>query len=133
VALASALVDRARIVRNTPQPVKVEGRTSFAKVTLPWFPCRVQMPARPRTSDGSGGRTRVEVRPTLLVGLRDSQGDLIDLTSSDQLEVEMKEIGERGFYSVDADPEPLRKKREVIGWQVSVRRVESHEFEERTV
>lgn len=133
MALGSALVDRARIVRNTPQPVKIEGRTQFAKVTLPWFRCRVQMPTRPRRADASGGRSRVEVLPTLLYARKDSEGNVVDLSSADELEVEMVEMGEHSLYRVDADPMPLRKKRTIIGWEVPVKRIENHSFEERIV
>lgn len=128
MALGAALVDRARIIRNVPQPRKIEGRTQFAKVTLPWFRCRVQMPNKPRTADAAGGRTRAEARPTLLYGIRDSEGNAISLTSTDELEVQVKEIAEHALYQVDADPMPLRKRRSVIGWEVPLKRIENHAF-----
>ncbi len=127
MALGTALVDRARRISNQPSPLKLEGRTQFAKFHEPWFRARLTMPANPETADPAGGRTRVEVLPTLLFGLRDADGNPVGLTTEDEVEVDSKELG-RAVYRPDADPQPLRKRRSLIGWEVRLHRIENHPF-----
>lgn len=132
MAFGTALVDRARIVREEPQPRKVEGRTIFSTVTYPWFRARLTIGARPRTADPTGGRTRVESRPTLMYALRDESGEPVALDAEDQVEVES--VGQAsGLWRLDGQPQPIRKRRTVIGYEVTLRRVEQREFESRTV
>lgn len=132
MALGSALVDRARIVRNTPQPRKVEGRTQMAKVKHAWFRCRLTLPQRPHSNDPSNGRRRTDSRPSLLYGLRDADGEPVDLSPEDEVEIESKELG-TALWRLDAAPEPLRKRRSLVGYEVRLRAVEKREFEPRTV
>jgi hypothetical protein len=128
MGLTHALVDRARLIERVPSPVRVNKRTTFTDVTEPWFRVRLQLPSAPESAEGAGGHSRVEVRPTLLVGIKDSEGNPVVLTVEKLIEVDSKELG-RAVYRFDADPEPLRRRRRVIGFEVPLRRVEEHEFE----
>jgi hypothetical protein len=85
------------------------------------------MPGAPETAEAAGGMSRSEVRPSMLLDIRDSEGNPVVLTSEMLVEVHSKELGD-GFYRPDGDPEPLRKKRKVIGYEVTLRRVEEHDF-----
>jgi hypothetical protein len=130
MALGSALVDRARIVRNRPQPQRVDGRTEFAKVSSSWFRCRLTVPARPRNRQGNV--TRSESHPTLLYEVKNADGDPVGLTGDDEVEVVAAELGDAaGLFKVDGEPEPLRKRRTVIGFQVPLKRIEAREFQQR--
>jgi hypothetical protein len=128
MGLRSALVDRARLVERVASPVRINKRTTFTNVTEPWFKARLQMPSAPETAEAAGGKTRNEVRPSMLFDWRDSEGNAVVLTTEKVVEVDSKELG-RFYFRPDADPEPLRKKRRVIGFEVPLRRVEEHDFE----
>lgn len=125
-----ALVDTARVVRNRPLPSRVDGRTAFTKVTTAWFRCRLTVGARPRTKQGNVSRS--ESKPKLLYGTLDSEGNTIHLTSEDAVEVVAKEISEAaGLFLVDGEPEPIRKRRSLYGYEATLKRVEPHEFKPR--
>lgn len=129
MGLTAVLVDRARLVEKAATAAKVNGRTTFTTVTLPWFRARLQMPTAPKSAGPGGAATRDEVRPLLIFGIKDSEGNAIVLTTEKLVEVDSKQLG-RAFFRPDADPEPYRKKRRVIGFEVPLRRVEEHEYEE---
>lgn len=127
MALGSALVDRARIYRKAAA-VKVENRTIFAQLTLAWFRCRLDLRESPEQPEGESRVKRAVKTPQLLVGARDLEGKAIDIRATDRLEVVSPQLG-TAYWEVTSDPEPLRKKRRVIGYQVTLRRLEEHEFD----
>lgn len=126
MALGSALVDRARSIRNASTGAKVEGTTIVAPVAGDWFRCRLTLPQQPEAPDQQDGRRRVEQRPSLLFEPLDERGQTINLTVEDYIEVDSPELG-RFTFILSADPEPLRKRRTVLGYEVAIRRVEDHE------
>ena len=127
MSLNAALVDRARRLVDTATPIKVEGTTQFTTLTYPWFRCRLTLEAAPESDDPQAARRRVPRPATLLVGLKDKDGNAITIDADDRLEVNSKELG-RAVYSVTGDGQPIRKKRKLIGWQATLIRVEEHEF-----
>lgn len=127
MALGSALKDRGRIVRKEADAKRVEGRTRFNPRALPWFRCRLTIEdARERSDDG--GVMSVRRMPTLLVGARDTQRNLLAFQPDDEIEIESRELGNATF-EVDGEPKPLRKKRRVIGWELRLARVTESDFE----
>jgi hypothetical protein len=142
MALASALVDRARIVRRVPNDYKVDGETGFVDAPGPWFKARLTIPeseeavsgisSRRVGLDASTQRRRVVKRPTLMFGTRDSEGQQIVLTVEDKVEVDSRELGTE-VWLVSADPGPIRAKRKVLGYTVTLRRIEDHEQEQAVV
>ena len=127
MGLNTALVDRARRVVDTPLPTKVEGTTQFTPVADQWFKCRLSYQAAPESDDQQGGRRRTPRPGDILMGLKDFDGELVTVESSDRLEVDSNELG-RAIFEVTADPEPIRKKKKLIGWTFTVTRVEEHPF-----
>jgi hypothetical protein len=123
VSLNSALVDRARRIVDTPTPVRVEGTTQFQPLHYPWFKCRLQLAAAPETAGG----VRTPHPSTLLIGLRDADGNLNEVNSDERLEVDSKQLG-RAIYQLTGDGEPIRKKKKLIGWMATCTRVEEHPF-----
>ncbi len=97
----------------------------MAVVEGPWFRVRLTLPPQPETQEPGGGRRRVEKRPSVLIDRTDENGDPVVLSVEDKLEVDSRQLG-RAIYQLDADPEPLRKRRTVIGWEAPLRRVEDH-------
>lgn len=134
MGLNAALKDRARVKRMVPRPAKVEGKTLHADTYGAWFNCRLELPSgsllRDRATEQGGQRSRVVTAPTLLCGIRDLEGGTIEITARDQLEVDSDELG-HAVWEITADPAPMRKKSRVIGWTVSLQRVEEHDFEPR--
>lgn len=100
--------------------VKVEGSTRLAPLHGAWFRARLFPAGAPQTFDN--GRPRVASAPQLLLGIRDSSGELIEVHASLQVEVDSKDLG-RALWQVTADPEPLRKRRRVIGYLAQIERV----------
>lgn len=100
------------------------GAPVFSTVVGDWFRCRLQLPAAPETADPSG-RRRTVVVPTLMYGLLDSAGQPVALSPETRLEVQSPyQFDGSLMYDVVSLPEPMRKKRRVLGWMVTLRRVE---------
>jgi hypothetical protein len=129
VGLNAALVDQARTVERLAAGRRVEGRTIYGTSTGAWFRCRLQLPpAGERTGDTAGVRA-VQREPTLMLGVKDTQGEPLALRNNMRVEVNSRELG-RSTWDVVGDPEPMRKKRRVIGFVATLRRVEAVEAEE---
>ena len=129
MSLNSALVDRARRIVDTPTTVKIEGTTQFTTLRYPWFKVRLTLSPAPESDDTQGGRRRVPHPATLLVGIKDTDGNATVINADDKLEVDSKQLG-RHVYQVTGDGEPIRKKRKQIGWMATLTRVEEHPFTE---
>lgn len=131
MGLSAALKDRARVKSQVPAPARVEGKTIMVDALSPWFRCRLELPSgsliRDRTTEGGANRSRVVTSPTALVALRDETGERVKITARDRLIVESDELGVTE-WEITADPAPLRKKKAVIGWNVSMQRVEDNAF-----
>jgi hypothetical protein len=131
MSLNTALVDRARTIRQGNTGVRVRGATVFSPVRGEWFKVRLELPSASAALDG-GSRRRAVRTPTILVGMRDASGALVELSMEDRLEIDSKALG-RALWDVAAQPEVLRKKRRQIGWQVSLSRVEDMELPDAEV
>lgn len=121
MALRGALVDRAYKVDQRGTGRKVDGRTIFKPAEGTRFRARLSLSAgAPERS--AQGETYVEPRPMLLTGIRDDDGNPLSFSNADRIRVVSKELGE-DTWDVDSEPEPLRKKRRLIGWQLQLMRV----------
>jgi hypothetical protein len=127
VAFKGCLVDRARRVVDTPTPVRVEGTTQFATLNEAWFKCRFTYMPAPDSDDTQGGRRRSPRTGQFMCAMKDSDGNALAIIASDRLEVDSKELGQ-AIFEVTGDPEPIRKKRRMLGWMGTVTRVDEHEF-----
>ena len=121
MAYRGALVDRAQIRRKQGQGRKVDGRTIFASQDGPVFRARLQLPQA--NEDTRDERTAAVIRPTLMTDRKDASGALLDFRVSDRILVTSVQLG-TNVWEVTGEPEPLRKKRKVIGWVVPINRVE---------
>jgi hypothetical protein len=128
MAYRSVLVDRARLLREAAQPVKVEGTTISDEVRGPWFRVRLTIPPAGDAPDTAGARRRVVDRPTLLTDKRDETGEPVEIKHTDRIEVDSKQLG-RAIYEVSGRVEPIRKKRSVMGWQATIHRVLDEQFD----
>jgi hypothetical protein len=131
VALTAALVDRARVYsRRQVAAVRVEGSTPMHEHVGPWMKARLQLPQAPESVDPPPrGRRRTVRVPTLMTGIRDLDGGSVAITSEHRIGVLSKHQfgdGVEVVFEVTGDPEPIRKKRKVIGWTVVMKQVADH-------
>lgn len=131
MGLNSALVDRARTVERRAAGRRVEGRTIYGATRGAWFRCRLELPqAAERAGDPAGVRA-VQVEPSLMFGVRDLEGGVLRIANNVRVEVNSVELGD-SMWDVVGEPQPMRKKRRVIGFTATLRRVEAVEaVEER--
>ena len=129
MSLNAALKDRARLVTRAAEPGRVEGKTvASPAIDSAWFKCRLELPEAGFTP-GPGDRRRVVSAPTLMFGLRDAEGQpVVMLARRHKVEVESVAQGRAGLWEVKGDPAPIRKKRRVIGWSVTLSKVEDRDF-----
>jgi hypothetical protein len=128
MGLGGALVDRARPVRRAAAGLRVEGRTQYGEAKGPWFRCRLELPAAGEQADTPTGVRPVLTEPTLLYGTRDEEGDALHLTNQERLEVESRELGSE-LWEIIGGPQPIRKRRTLLGWQAQLRRLAVEEAE----
>lgn len=123
MGLRAALVDRAYRIRKEPRSKRVEGSTVFVSGESEAVRARLSVTAAgERTEDG---RVLTEPQPTLIVYKRDLIGRELDWKATDRIRVESRELGNHEF-EVQGDPQPMRKKRSIIGWQITLRRTEEN-------
>jgi len=99
----------------------------------PLIRARLQLPMAPAAIEPPRGRNRaVRTVPSLMLFARDVEGNEVHVTTEHHLGIFSREQFGEGvevLFKVTADAEPIRKKRRVIGWIVSVQRVEDHALE----
>lgn len=129
MGLESALVDRARIVRQEAASTqRVRGMTVTAPVAGPWVAVLLLMPSGATGRDEGHGRRRVVTQPTLMLDSYDENNEPVAITARDRIQVESERFGTATWEPV-GDPEPLGSLYETIGYQVVVKRVVEHQLE----
>lgn len=131
--IGTALVDRARLVTMEAATARVEGTTQLAPVYGEWFRCRLTLPGSQEGPDEPRGYRRSINRPSLLYGVRDRAGQTLAIRFNHKVVVESKEQGILSVWKVNGDPQPLRKKRSMIGWFAQLERLDEREFRELTL
>jgi hypothetical protein len=123
VAIGAALVDRARTVRREATGQRVEGTSLMAPVFGEWFRARLFLDMQQYAErDEQGERRKVVHTPQLMFGVRDVVGGAVAVLAEEEVEVDSPEFG-RQVWRVTGDPQPIRKKRAVIGGLVTLERV----------
>jgi hypothetical protein len=125
VALGAVLVDRARVVRKQAAAARVEGTTPMVPIAHAWFRARLFLEGAPEREQE--GMRRATPGPQLLYALRDTDGDAIDLHFDDRVEVDSAELG-RAMWRVNGEPQPIRKRRSLIGHLATLERVQEGDF-----
>lgn len=135
MALGSALVDKAETLRREAETegegeeVWVDGEKQFvpadeSNVPSPkkTFRCRFQ--EIKGSEQQQDGRRRRVVRPSLLWGRKMvlQKGDKVRVFFKQKQWVE--KYGESAVFQVDGDPEPLRKRRTIIGFEATLVKAE---------
>lgn len=126
MALGAALVDRARTVSKSGSR-RVEGTTRLRETRSPWFKARIMLAEAPESLE-QDDRRRALSRPGLMYARLDENGDPVEVRNTMQVEVVSSALEDPLIYDVAGDPKPIRKKKRVIGWRVSLSRTAEHEF-----
>jgi hypothetical protein len=132
VSLNSALVDKARRLQQVAQPQKVEGSTQFVETPHPWFRCRFSYglswsKRTAREVGGEGGEERLSNVAHLMAGTKDTVGNLLTISPAERIEINSKELG-TGIFEVTGKPEAIRKRRNIIGWTLTLTQVSEPDF-----
>lgn len=123
MGLAAVLVDRARPIRPRRDVHKVEGSTQMVPDEGAWFRCRLNVATGEEREGGTGRRTVPGT--SIICALKDENGQAVELSINDRVEVESRELG-LAVWQVTADPRPIRKKRSLLGLRVQLKRVDEH-------
>lgn len=131
MALGAAMVDLARVyTRQQVAAGRVEGSTQYVDAVSAWAKARLTIPQAPEAVDSTPrGRRRVAQVPTLMVLAKDKAGEPVQITTDTRIGVVSKQQFGEGvevFFRVTADPEPIRKKRTVLGYTAALERVVDH-------
>lgn len=128
MAIGAALKDRGHIVRKEATAKRVEGRTTFVAVAKPEFKCRLEIKKVPESKD-EGGNVSYTSTPLLMTGRRDKEHNLLEFQVDDYIEITSKDMPQfNGVYQVDGLAEPMRKKRRVLGWMLTLAAVDESAF-----
>lgn len=129
MSIRAVCVDYGRIVRLEEALRRVEGRTTFVPVTEQWFKCRLFLNMAPDQKDQFRAHETAVPAPQVLTPLTDLSGNRMVFTGDVRMDISSAELG-RAIWRVNAEPQPLRKRRRVIGWLVTVERVIEREYED---
>jgi hypothetical protein len=127
--VTSACVDRGRQIIKEPSGPRVEGRTQFTPVAGPWFKCRLFYEGAPDTTDAQGAHFKSTPAPQVLTPAVDLMGNPLVFTDDTQLQVNSMELGNT-IWRMAATAEPLRKRRRIIGYILTVERVIEHAYDD---
>jgi hypothetical protein len=125
VALRGALVDQGRSVSRVPVSPRVEGQTQIGLVYGEWFRARLFLEQAPEAPD-AGGHLRAVSSPQFLMDIVDLQGNPVSVNADEHVEINSPELG-RATWQVIDDPQPIRKKRRVIGYYGALRQVQERQ------
>lgn len=130
MGLGAVLVDRARKLEPRPKSgePKMLGRTpmNVPPVASGWFNVRLTIPKSTEeqaTGGASGGPRRVRKVPSILFKPLLPDGTPVDLSSTDKLEIDSPQLG-HAVWRVQGDPQPIRKRRTVLGYEASLERLD---------
>lgn len=135
MSLKGACVDVGRIIRLEPSATRVEGRTTFEPVAEQWFRCRLTISegssrsaAPARSQSAIDWRARV-MQAQLMTITVDQDGNTLEFRTDQLYDVSSIQLG-RAIWRSMGEPEPIRKKRKLIGYLVNAGRVIEREFDD---
>jgi hypothetical protein len=129
MSLAAVCVDRGRILRKEPTGVRLEGRTSFTQVPQQWFKCRLFLTQSMDQVDPAGLHTSNVSSPQVLTVARDLDRQPLVFQGDFYIEITSAQFG-RAVWQMQGEPEPLRKKRRVIGWLLFTQQVIERQYDD---
>jgi len=109
--------------------VRVEGTTTFTPVAEQWFRCRLFLTDSPDVIDPQAGRFRNKSSPQVLAVLRDFDGRTLHFHGDQRAEIRSRQFG-KAVWRMAGEPQPLRRRRRVIGWLLNTERVIEREYDD---
>lgn len=120
MSLQSALVDVAHTVHRGPVGPSVHGTTPMGDIYSPDFKCRVSAPNTQELRTDQIQFEQATRDVTVLTGLKYIDGSDLVLDKDWKLVIDTGPYA--GEYELLGDPEPIRKKIDMIGYNVAARR-----------
>lgn len=115
----SVLVDTAHVVAREAIGEKIAGETQMGTVRKPAFQCRISSPRPDELSQDRIIFTQYVRDLTLLCGMKNVDGDPYSLMANQRIVIESGPYA--GEYSIMGKPDPIRKKRVQIGWNIALK------------
>lgn len=115
----SVLVDTAHVVAREPVGEKIAGETQMGTVRKPPFKCRISSPQPDELNTDRIMFPQYIRDLTMLCGMKNVDGDLYTPKADHRIVVESGPYA--GEYSVVGKPDPIRKKRTQIGWNIALK------------
>jgi hypothetical protein len=128
VGIRHVCVDHGRLLIKEPSAGRVEGRTTFEPVAGTWFRCRLFYEGAPDQMDGQAAHWKAVPTPQILTTMRDDAGQRLDF--HDDYRVQIRSNLGNHVWRLSGEPEPIRKKRRVIGWLLTVERVIERQYDD---
>lgn len=129
MSLAAVCVDRGRIITKEPSTARIEGRTAFTPVAAQWFKCRLFLANSNDVTDAQQAHFSTVNQPQVLVVAKDLDGVPLTFRGDQHIDISSQQF-ERAVWRAMGEPEPLRKKRKVIGWLLYLERVIEREYDD---
>lgn len=129
MGVRAIMVDQARTSRLSAQPRVVDGTTVMSPIMSDWFRVRLELPSAAPEDQPTGYSRRVVKVPTLYC-LPDGNGDC-PVRADETLDIDSANLGAARYRVVSA-PRPWRKKRRVIGYEVSLERIDELDNDSRS-
>lgn len=109
--------------------MRLEGRSGFAQVPQQWFKCRLFLTQSMDQVDPAGMHTSNVSSPQVLTVARDLDGQTLVFQGDFYIEITSAQFG-RAVWQMQGEPEPLRKKRRVIGWLLFTQQVIERQYDD---
>lgn len=122
-------VDQGRLLIKEPTAARVEGRTSFVPVPGSWFKCRLFYEGAQDQADAQQAHWKTVPAPQVMAVTHAHDGSRLVFHSDYRLQVRSHQLGD-AIWRLAGEPEPLRKRRRVIGWLLTVERVIERSFDD---
>lgn len=122
------------MIQLLPSVERVEGRSTFEPVPQQWFRCRLSIIEGSKTGAPPRSDAALAFRSKLLSGQLlcitvDLDDNPLVFRNDQRLDISSVQLG-RAIWRNENEPQPLRKKRKLIGWTLSVERVIEREFDD---
>jgi hypothetical protein len=122
VSITGVCVDRGRLLVQEPSVVRVEGHTTFVPVAEQWFKCRLFYEGANGQQDAQRAHWSSVPRPQVMTVLKDLDGVLLSFHDDYRVQIRSLQLGD-AVWRLGGEPEPIRKKRKLIGYLLTVERV----------
>jgi hypothetical protein len=129
MSILAVCADYGRIVRLEPSAVRIEGTTTLTPVPERWFRCRLFLEGTSDAVDPQQGHWSSDSHQQVLVPRYSQDGFRLRFRGDEYVEIRSHQLG-HAVWRLLGEVQPLRRRRFVIGWFLTVGRVIEREFDD---